>query len=119
MYSSLPSLTGVGTSGPCANDQATCVAATSPLPPGRIATIGLLRVGAMIRSPTIVGDAMMRYAPPRCGLSTSARQYSLPVAGSWPETTSPPVMISSARPFASIHAGVVYESGDSLIAGVG
>jgi hypothetical protein len=28
-------------------------------------------------------------------------------------------MISSARPFASIHAGVVYESGDSKTAAVG
>ena len=72
-----------------------------------MATIGLTRVGAMIRLLTIVGEATMRYAPLRCGLSTSARQYSLPVAGSWPETTSPPVMINSARPFASIHAGVM------------
>ena len=55
-----PSLTGVGTSGPCANVHATWLEATLPLPPGRMATNGLLRVGAMIRPSTIVGEAMMR-----------------------------------------------------------
>ena len=59
-YRSFPSLTGVGTSGPCAKVHTTCVFATSPLPPGFIATIGLTRVGAMIRSLTIVGEATMR-----------------------------------------------------------
>lgn len=53
------SLTGVG--GALREVHTTCVRATSPAPPGRTAVIGLMRVGAMMRSPPIVGDATIRY----------------------------------------------------------
>ena len=56
------------------------------------------------------------------GLRPSIRHSSLPLAGSCPVTTSPPVTTIST-PFGALltwsAAGVVYESGDSSIARVG
>jgi len=46
-YSTSPSRSGDGTNGePRDTDQATCVAVTSPLPPGRIAIVGPARPDA-------------------------------------------------------------------------
>ncbi len=59
-YRIFPSLTGLGTSGPRWNVQATCDFEMSPLPPGRSATSGFTRLGAMIRPPAMTGDEMMR-----------------------------------------------------------
>src|ERR1044071_2129350 len=106
-YRYWPSVTGVGTSGPLSNAKTRCDVVTSPRPPARNARSGRSRLGAQIISPATNGDATIRYEGLLVGFRPLARHSSLPVAGSWPVTTSPPVTtISWAEPLVR-RAGVV------------
>ena len=95
----MPSVAGVGTSGPRSKDHSTALFVTSPLPKAFSTSIGFTRVGATTMSPAATGEATMRWNGLLSGLSPSARHSSRPVRGSWPVTTSPPVTtISTCLP---------------------
>src|SRR5262249_53224796 len=106
-YTYIPSVTGVGTSGPLGNVHRTCDLVTSPRPPAFTAIIGRSRDDAMTTSPVTTGEATMRLLPSLYGFSPVARHSSLPLAGSCPVTTSAPVTTISMAPLYLRSAGVV------------
>src|SRR5262249_16560485 len=101
------------------NSHSLCDSVMSPLPPARKAIRGRSRVGAYTMSLNTTTEAMVRKLGLLVGFKPFPRHTSLPVAGSWPVTQSPPRTTISQRSGYLRSCGVEYESGDSRIAATG